>query len=676
MLQEVHQLEDTTLQIHDMRDLHTASRAGEIAKVTNYGGKQRNYGMQNRGRTHTMRHESKNNCNYCGKTHSFERRKDCGAYGKQCNKCQKWNHFAVVCKSKMATIDQSNDRFRNKRHIKRNQGRNVRKTTEDTSEEEYSDDEFFGSSVNHLGAVKKINVHKIGDKARTVLVMMNDVQVKIEPDSGADVNVMDEYQYRAYKNRTREGSELLESKTKLSTLQSSLPVKGEFITTVKNATRGIKTRIIVIKGKINSPPLIGKKTLIELGMLQIKEDGTLKEPNDLGIQRGNVKFVHRRPKQIEELTSKFNDVFNGIGKIQDSKHNEEFMVKFSMKPDATPVAQKPRQVPYYLQDPLKKWMEQGIQEDIFEMVEPGDPITWCSPLVVQPKPRFSKIPKEELEPHMIRACVDLRIPNMYMERNRILQSPIVEDFTYKFHDCTIFSKMDLKQGYHQLELHPDSRQIATFSTPWGNMRPKRLIFGAKSSQDLFDEAMYRIFGDIPKCLNQRDDILIGGKTMEEHDKTLETVLQRARDFGVTFNREKCQFGVSELEFYGYRFTKDGLKPTTDKVKAVKDCKAPESKEAVRSFLGMIGYLSKFIPRYTVLTAPLRELTKKEVKFKWGKQENEAFKTLKDSITDEKTMAFFDPKRPIIVRTEASYHEGLSAGLFQHTAKGLQPVLGS
>ncbi|CAC5388305.1 unnamed protein product [Mytilus coruscus] len=282
------------------------------------------------------------------------------------------------------------------------------------------------------------------------------------------------------KNRTREGAKLLESKTKLSTLQSSLPVKGEFISTVKNATRGIKTRIIVIKGEINSPSLIGKKTIIELGMLQIKEDGTLKEPNDLGIQSGNVKFVQRRPKHIEELMSNFSDVFNKIGKIQDSKHKDEFLVKFSMKQDTTPVAQKPRQVPYYLQDPLKKWMEQGIQEDIFEMVETGDPITWCSPLVVQPKPKFSKITKEELEPHMIRACVDLRIPNMYMERNRILQSPIVEDFTYKFHDSTILSKMDLKQGYHQLVLHPDSRQIATFSTPWGSMRTKRLIFGAKS----------------------------------------------------------------------------------------------------------------------------------------------------------------------------------------------------
>ena len=93
------------------------------------------------------------------------------------------------------------------------------------------------------------------------------------------------------------------------------------------------------------------------------------------------------------------------------------------------------------------------------------------------------------------------------------------------------------------------------------MRSKRLIFGAKSSQDLFDEAMFRIFGDIPKCLNQRDDILIGGTTLEEHNEILEKVLQRASDFGITLNREKCQFGVSELEFYGYKFTSNGLKPT-------------------------------------------------------------------------------------------------------------------
>ena len=260
-----------------------------------------------------------------------------------------------------------------------------------------------------------------------------------------------------------------------------------------------------------------------------------------------------------------------------------------------------------------------------------------------------------------------------MKRNKITQGPVVEDFMYKFHDCKVFSKLDMKQGYHQLLLDSDSRGVATFSTPWGNLRPRRLIFGAKSSQDLFNETIFKIFGDIPKCLNQRDDILLGGRNIEEHNETLQAVLQRAADFGITFNPDKCQFGVDEIEFYGYKFTKDGLKPTPDKVRAVKESKPPESKEAVRSFLGMIGYLSKFIPRYSSLTAPLRELTHKDKKFKWGPEENAAFEKLKDSITNENTMAYFNPKLPITVRAEASYHEGLSAGLFQETSKGLQPV---
>ena len=102
-----------------------------------------------------------------------------------------------------------------------------------------------------------------------------------------------------------------------------------------------------------------------------------------------------------------------------------------------------------------------------------------------------------------------------------------------------FFKLDLRSGYHQLSLHPESRKIATFSTPCGNLRPKRLIFGAKSSQDLFDEIMYKIFGDIPNCMSQRDDILIRGRNTREHNKTLVAVLTRAKAIGITFNKDKC-----------------------------------------------------------------------------------------------------------------------------------------
>lgn len=89
---------------------------------------------------------------------------------------------------------------------------------------------------------------------------------------------------------------------------------------------------------------------------------------------------------------------------------------------------------------------------------------------------------------------------------------------------------------------------------------------------------------------------------------------------------------------------------------------------------MTGYLSKFIPRYASLTTPLRKLTHKDTKFKRGAEENEAFEKLKASVPSESTMAYFNPARPIVVvRVEASFHEGLSAGLFQETGSGLQPV---
>ena len=235
---------------------------------------------------------------------------------------------------------------------------------------------------------------------------------------------------------------------------------------------------------------------------------------------------------------KYNSIFNGIGRIRDIKNDKVLYVQFNMKETAARVAQRHRPVPYYLQKPLKLWLDQCVQDDIFESVPPDKPVTWCSPVVVQPKPKYVHIPNDELQPNMIRACIDLRVPNKFTERNRIRLGPIVEDFIYKFHECAVFSKLDLRSGYHQLMLHPDSRAVVTFSTPWGNYRPKRLIFGAKASQDLFDDMMCKIFGDIQMFLNQRDDILIGGRNIEEHNETLQVVLQRAEDYGVTFNLDK------------------------------------------------------------------------------------------------------------------------------------------
>ena len=151
------------------------------------------------------------------------------------------------------------------------------------------------------------------------------------------------------------------------------------------------------------------------------------------------------------------------------KTNKELYVQFSMKANAAPVLRGPRPVPYYLQKPLKLWLDQCVEDGLFEGVPADEPVTWCSPVVVQPKPKYLHVSNDELPPHMIRACIDLRVPNKFMERNRITPGTVVEDFIYKFHECAFRS---WKSGYLQLMLHPDSRAVVTFSTPWGNCRPK------------------------------------------------------------------------------------------------------------------------------------------------------------------------------------------------------------
>ena len=154
--------------------------------------------------------------------------------------------------------------------------------------------------------------------------------------------------------------------------------------------------------------------------------------------------------------------------------------------------------------------------------------------------------------------------------------------------------------------------------------------------------MSRIFGDIPQCLHQRDDILIGARNWKEHNETLGSVFQRAEDYGITFNKPKWYFGQSQITFYGYRFDQEGLKPTPEKVQAIYECEPPRSKTEVRSFLGMTGYLSKFIPGYASLTKPLRDLTRTDTKLHEDLQKTRHLRTLRALLQARTLLHFSTP----------------------------------
>ena len=233
----------------------------------------------------------------------------CPTYGKRCNICSKYNHFAAVCRSGTNQQTMNRQLDRRPQHQRRHQIKRMEETEQDS--ENSSDEEFLTKSIAHM-QIKMIK-RKYGLE-KIVPLMGNDIHIRAEPDTGADVNVMDEYQHRALQHRSEYDMTLRDSQTKLRTLQNELPVKGQFDAVLRNQTCGKRTTFIVIKGRKNSPPLINKNTLIQLGMLQIKEDGSFGSQNDMCIP-GNICMVETlgtARQAIEAIAQNFNSVYTNV----------------------------------------------------------------------------------------------------------------------------------------------------------------------------------------------------------------------------------------------------------------------------------------------------------------------------------------------------------------------------
>jgi hypothetical protein len=162
-----------------------------------------------------------------------------------------------------------------------------------------------------------------------------------------------------------------------------------------------------------------------------------------------------------------------------------------------------------------------------------------------------------------------------------------------------------------------------------------------------------------------------GRDQAEHNEALFRVLQRLEDCGLTLKREKCEFNKSEIKFFGYIFNKDGIKPDPEKVAAVKAMEAPKSLEEMRSFLGMCNFSSHFIPNYSIITGPLREMTRKGKTYEWTPERREAFQKVKDLLQAETTLGYYDPKQPTRLYVDGSKKDGVGSILAQldkHTGK--------
>ena len=245
----------------------------------------------------------------------------------------------------------------------------------------------------------------------------------------------------------------------------------------------------------------------------------------------------------------------------------------------------------------------------------------------------------------------MREANRAVKREKHLM-PTTDDLIADLNGATVFSKLDLSSGYHQFELSPESRNITTFSTHVGLRRYKRLLFGINAAAEIFQNAIEEILAGLPGCKNISDDIVFG-RDQREYDANLRGVLERLKQYNIRLREEKCLFSQSKIMFYGHIFTAKGIKPDPKKIHVIKAMNPPQCASEVKSLLGMAQYVSRFIPDYAKITAPLRNLAKQGVDWKWTKKEQSALDSLREALAGNKVMTYFDPRKETEIVVDAS-----------------------
>ena len=298
-----------------------------------------------------------------------------------------------------------------------------------------------------------------------------------------------------------------------------------------------------------------------------------------------------------------------------------------------------------LSEQLDAWLAQGV----VEMVEEVAATDFVSPLV-----SVFKLDKT------IRWCVDLRRVNEAVHRPG-LQLPSTDDLLSQLAGARVFTKLDLKSGYSQLELTPESRRAFVVASPLGYFRFCRLPFGVCSGPELFQQKMEQILAGCMGVLIYLDDILIFAPSPEEHDIRLKAVMSALDHYGVTLNDKKCVYKASELTFLGHQVSGDGISPGKDKVEAISSMPDPQNVSELRSFLGLSTYLAKFLPNMANVTAPLNALLKGP--WSWTSDCSAAAEKIRSHFCQEQVLSLFDPTLPTRIEVDASGC-GLGAVLMQ------------
>ena len=332
---------------------------------------------------------------------------------------------------------------------------------------------------------------------------------------------------------------------------------------------------IVFKDNDDCQPILGLQTSEQMHLVKIQDNN-----------------FHRVAAVQDD--SCFNSLFDDkLGEFPGVQH-------LTVNPEVCPRIMASRRIPIAIRPQLKSELEQLTAMGVIAPVD--EPTPWVSQVVVVKKRSGA-----------LRVCIDPHELNKALQREHYTL-PILEDVLHELQGATVFSKADLSSGYWHVKLDDESSLLTTFQTCFGRYRWCRLPFGTTVSSEVFQKHLLEALRGLPGIICIADDIVIYGKTLEEHDENLRKFFERCLETGIKLNNDKLDIGLKEVTFMGHRITKEGLRVDPAKVSAISEMQPPTNINELRRFMGMANYLARFMPHLTDTMQPLHNLLKNDVPY--------------------------------------------------------------